>query len=240
MRTKNVTYVAAAFSLAFAQAAVAADMPVKMPVKAAPMVVAPYNWSGFFVGIQGGGAWGTVPNAFDVGFGAVTEPDYKTSGALFGGHAGYNWQVGNFVYGVVADIEWANIKGDDGGLGGVTDQLKNDWRGSFRGRLGYSWDRLLVYATGGVAFGDLKYSLIALAPSTGNESVTNTTAGWTVGGGAEYAFLPAWSAFVEYRYTDFGSHSDFFPTASGIAADTISFKYHDSAVRGGISYHFGK
>jgi outer membrane immunogenic protein len=142
--------------------------------------------------------------------------------------------------GLVGDIEWANIKGDDGGLGGVTDQLKNEWRGSFRGRVGFAWDRFLVYGTGGLAVADLKYSLIALPPVNESESITTTSAGWTAGGGAEYAFSPAWSAFVDYRYTDFGTHSDRFPGGAAIVAQTISYRYRDSAVRGGISFHFGK
>jgi len=238
MRYKIASLLAAAIAFGGVQVASAADMAVKAPPMAVPFVA--YNWTGFFAGIQGGAAWGSVPNSFDVGGGPISQPAYKTHGGLIGAHAGYNWQMGSLVFGVIGDIEWANIKGDDGGLSGVTDQLKDNWRGSFRGRFGMAWDRVLVYATGGVAFATLQYSLIAVPPAVGSISADTTTAGWTVGGGAEYAFNPAWSAFVEYRYTDFGNHSSFFPATGFSAADTISYKYHDSAVRAGISYHFGK
>ena len=222
----------------FVGAASAADMPTKAPM--APAAVPYYNWSGFYIGIQGGGAWGTVPNSFTIAGVTTAQPSYQTSGGLIGGHAGYNWQAGNFVYGLVTDLEWANVKGNDGGASGVTDMLENNWRGSLRGRFGWAWDRFLVYATGGLAYGNLKYSLNAVAPATGSTSVDTTRAAWTVGGGAEYAFLPAWSAFVEYRYTDFGSNSATFAATTFSAAQTVNFSYNDSAVRGGITYHFGK
>jgi outer membrane immunogenic protein len=230
---------AAAISLGAMDAATAADMPTKAPIYKAPAAVQ-YDWTGFYAGLQGGGAWGTVPNSFTIAGITTSQPSYKTSGGLIGAHAGYNWQTGSFVYGLVTDIEWANIKGDDGGLSGVTDKLENNWRGSLRGRVGMAWDRLLVYATGGLAFGNLKYSLNAVAPASGSTGASATDAGWTLGGGAEYAFLPAWSAFVEYRYTDFGSHTPAFAATTFSVAQTVDYSYRDNAVRGGISYHFGK
>jgi outer membrane immunogenic protein len=237
MRSKIVCLLATAFSLGVVQAASAADMPMKAPM--APVAI-PYNWTGFYVGVQGGGAWGSVPNSFDVGGGPVVEPAYKTHGALGGIHAGYNWQNAALVLGVVADAEVASIKGDDGGLGGVTDQLKNDWRGSVRGRIGWAFNNFLVYGTGGFAWAHLKYSLNAVAPAVGSIEISNTAGGWTAGGGVEYGFSPAWSAFAEYRYSDFGKHTAVFPGTAFSAPQTIAYSYTDNAVRFGVTYHFGK
>ena len=236
MHIKATSLLAAAIGFGVAQAALAADMPVKAPiVKAAPF----YDWTGFFAGVQGGAAWGSVPNSFVIGGATTGQPNFSTRGGLFGVHAGYNWQSSSMVYGLVGDVEWSNIKGDDGGLSGVTDELKSDWRGSFRGRVGVAWDRVLLYGTGGLAWANLKYSLLAVAPATGSTSASTTTFGWTLGGGAEYAFTPAWSAFVEYRYSDFGSHSAAFAATTFSVAQTVNYSYRDSAVRGGITYHFG-
>jgi outer membrane immunogenic protein len=230
------TLAIAAASLLSVGSASAADLPVK----AAPMVApAVYDWSGLFIGAQVGRVWGTVPNAFVIGGASTSQPAYATRGWVFGGHLGYNWQRGNVVFGVVADLEWSNVKGDDNGLSGVLDALESDWRGSLRGRLGLAWNQLLIYVTGGLAWANQEYFLRQVG-GPGSTSVSITDLGWTLGVGGEYAINPAWSVFVEYRYTDFGSRSAIFAATAFSAAQTINYSYRDSATRIGISYHFGR
>jgi outer membrane immunogenic protein len=218
--------------------AAAADLPVK----ARPMMPAPapvYNWTGFYIGVQGGYAWGNVGSSFATVGGVTGSQDFKTRGGMAGGHLGYNFQNGIWVFGVEGDGEWANIKGDDGGFGGVTDAYKVRWQASARGRLGVTpAENVLLYATGGAAFAGMDYTLTAI-PATAALTNSDTRVGWTVGAGVEWSFLQNWSARLEYRYSDFGSKSISFPAASGIAAQTVNSDYSQHAIRGGISYRFG-
>src|SRR5215210_1835523 len=128
----------------------AADLPRgAMPYKA-PAMLSQYNWTGFYLGINGGGAWG---NSDWNTFATSNSP----SGGMIGGTAGYNWQgPGNpWVFGIEGDIAWTNIK-DSAVCGGLVCETKNNWLGTVRGRIGYSFDRFLPYFTGGVAFGDIE------------------------------------------------------------------------------------
>ena len=132
--------------MAFAgTSATAADLPRYQPV--APMYNPIYNWTGFYVGINGGGAWGNSQwdglNKFDV------------SGGMIGGTIGYNWQVGQIVVGAEGDIDWSGVKGNTGVLCGATCETRNKWLATIRGRLGYAFDRFRPYITAGLAAGDV-------------------------------------------------------------------------------------
>src|SRR5882762_6191261 len=133
-----------------ATAAVAADLPRAMPAKAPAYVPIGYNWTGFYVGINGGYAWGSSRWS---AFGSNANP----SGGMVGGTAGYNWQAAGspWVFGLEGDLDWTNIK-DSAVCGGVTCQTKNNWFGTVRGRVGYAWDRFMPYVTAGAAFGDIE------------------------------------------------------------------------------------
>lgn len=205
----------------------AADIPTKAPAPIVQPLPALYNWTGFYVGLYGGGGWGQH-NRSTPGF----NNSYNSSGALIGATAGYNWQFNNpLVVGVEGDIAWANVKGDDGGVGGSTDQSTYRWLGSVRGRLGYAVNNWLFFGTGGWAFANIRHS--------NNFGVTdtfdNTRSGWTVGGGVEYAFMPNWTARVDYRYFDFGSYSRSTPQI-GIAPYSVNSKLQTVTV--GLSYKF--
>ena len=116
-----------------------------------------------------------------------------------GGTLGYNWQMGQAVFGLEGDVDWSNIRGSAACGGGVTVcETRNDWLGTFRGRVGYAFDRFLPYVTGGLAVGDIKTSIAGLG------STNDTKAGWTVGGGIEAAIAGPWTAKVEYLYVDLG------------------------------------
>src|SRR4051812_46879679 len=150
----------------------AADLPRgSMPYKA-PAYVAQYNWTGFYLGINGGGAWGDSDwNGFAV--------SNRPSGGMIGGTAGYNWQGAGspWVFGLEGDIDWTNINDTATACGGLNCQTKNNWLGTVRGRVGYAFDRFMPYFTGGVAFGDVEANIAGLAGSK------DTNAGWTAGVG---------------------------------------------------------
>jgi outer membrane immunogenic protein len=205
-------------------AASAADLPRRhaMPMKA-PAYAAPYNWTGAYVGINGGGAWG------DANWSALGTGDFRTSGGLVGATLGYNWQAGPTVFGLETDIDWANIKGSTtNGCGGVTCATKNDWLGTTRGRIGYAFNRFLPFVTGGAAYGDVKSNF------GGFTSDNDTRLGWTVGAGLEVGLVGPWSVKAEYLYADLGKSSC--PAASCGAATDVRFT--SNIVRGGLNYRF--
>jgi len=199
----------------------AADLPHRhaMPVKA-PMYEAPYNWTGFYIGINGGGGFGHSNwDAFGTGF--------NTSGGLVGGTIGYNHQMGQVVFGLEGDGDWSDLRGS-GLCAGVSCETRNNWLATARGRIGYAFDRFLPYLTAGMAYGDVR------ATAAGVVSFNSTNIGWTGGGGLEYAFLNNWSAKLEYLYVDLGK-AGCDATACGVATDV---NFTSNIVRGGINYRF--
>jgi outer membrane immunogenic protein len=195
-------------------AASAADIARRpMPTKAVPYIAA-YNWTGAYVGINGGGAFGGRS-----GYGG------NATGGLIGGTLGYNWQAGQLVYGLETDLDWANIKGTGTTIAGVPVETKNNYLGTVRGRLGYAWDRVLLYATGGLAYGNLR----ATSP-IGDSSTTK--AGYALGGGLEFAVAGPWTAKVEYLYVDLGNG----PTPPLAASN--SGRFSTNIVRAGLNYRF--
>jgi outer membrane immunogenic protein len=191
-----------------------------------PAYVAPiaYNWSGFYVGINGGGGFGRSDWS---GFGTG---GFDVSGGMVGGTIGYNYQAGPWVFGVEGDLDWTNLNGSTtaGGCGVVACETRNSWLGTARGRVGYAWDRVLAYATGGLAVGDIE------ANRAGFSSVKDTNAGWTVGGGLEFGLTQNASIKGEYLYVDLGSLN----CGTGVcgAATDVSLKSH--VVRGGLNFRF--
>ena len=119
-------------------------------------------------------------------------------GWALGGYSGYNYQTGNFVFGVEGDVkyDWNEDKFD---LGGIPMELKTDWGGSLRARMGYALDRSLIYATGGYAFTNAE-----LRDRDTGDSDSKTFNGWTIGAGFEHAFTDNFIGRAEYRYTDYG------------------------------------
>ena len=218
---KRFTLAAYAGLLATAMAlpSYAADM--SLAAFKAPSSAAPWNWTGFYVGINGGYGFGRS-SWTNVG---GTTGDFNVSGALAGGTIGYNLQTGLWVWGLEGDVDASWIKGTDAT---ICCETKNDWLATARGRIGYAMDRWLPFLTGGAAFGDVNMTPV------GGASETTTKIGWTAGGGLEYAFQGAWSAKVEYLYADLGKASCDVATC-GVATD-VTFK--TSIVRGGINYHF--
>jgi outer membrane immunogenic protein len=207
-------------------AANAADLARRQVPMKAPMYTAPvYNWTGFYAGINGGGVWGTSNWS-----NALGASSFNANGALIGGTAGYNWQMGSAVFGVEGDIDWSSIKGSGPTtcvVGGC--ETKNNWLGTFRGRLGYAFDRVLPYVTGGLAVGDIK-------ANTALGSASETRAGWTAGAGVEAAITGPLTAKIEYLYADLGSMNCATTVCGGAAATNVN--YHANIVRAGLNYHF--
>ncbi|MBR0985319.1 MULTISPECIES: outer membrane protein [Bradyrhizobium] len=166
-----------------------------------------YSWAGPYLGGNIGYEWGSVDN----------NPS-KPSGFVGGVQAGYNFQNGPFVFGVEGDIQAA----------GADDtfapwKFSNPWFGTLRGRAGYAFSNILFYGTAGLAFGELRAQTFGWTES-------HTTAGWTIGAGAEVGFAPNWSAKLEYLYIDLSS--------SQFAITGVSNGYSASVVRAGVNYHF--
>ena len=208
-------------ALAAAMPASAADLPRSM-YKAPAYVPAAYNWTGFYLGINAGGGFGSSDWN---GFGISNSP----SGGMIGGTAGYNWQgPGNpWVFGLEGDIDWTNIN-DSNICGGLICQTKNSWFGTVRGRAGYAFDRFLPYFTGGVAFGDVQARRMPFA------GTNDTNAGWTLGGGIEGVIAGPWTAKIEYLYADLGKTTC--STAACGVATNVDLTVN--VVRGGINYRF--
>jgi iron complex outermembrane receptor protein len=197
------------------------------------------NWTGIYLGLNGGFTFGASSWTDSVTGGSTG--NFGTSGFVFGGTVGANYQVGPLVFGVEADADWA----DASGFGTFTASAlcaggcftTSSWLSTVRGRAGYAFDRFLVYGTGGAAFGNVRANF-------SNDPVTSSIeAGWTVGAGVEVAFARNWSAKAEYLFVNFADGSCTTNCAIADASRTpivpnVALKFNESIVRGGINYRF--
>lgn len=257
--------VLAAFLAALSTAsAVAADLPARGWAKATVPGNPAYNWGGWYIGGTAGGSWGhgDASSAFVNGTAPIanqqaissTSPDVRPDGFTAGGQVGYNYQVDRWLFGVEADANYFGLNQSQRtaasfpvGVGSfsTTNSVTTDWLVTMRPRIGYTLNRTLFYATGGLALTEMKYGT-SFADTTGqNEAAgfSKTVAGWTAGAGVEHAFTNNWSAKVEYLYSDFGKQSVSGPVSAG-TTPTASIVTHDvdlktNTVRGGLNYHFG-
>jgi outer membrane immunogenic protein len=217
-------FLAVASVAALTTAAAAADLPARPAPQTyykAPAYVAAYNWTGFYIGINGGGGFGR--SAWD------PTGSFNTSGGLVGGTVGYNYQFGQAVAGLEGDVDWADIKGTTTSNCPLGCKTSDSWLATVRGRLGYAADRFLPFITGGGAFGDIK------ASTPGFPGANNTRAGWTLGGGIEAAIAQNWTAKVEYLYVDLGKFNCGF--SCGVTA-TNNVSFNTNLIRAGINYRF--
>ena len=229
MNFKLITTGLAALSLlATSFSAEAADIP--RPVyKGVRSVVAYYNWTGFYAGINGGYGWGRSNWDDAAAAGPLT---VSPKGWMFGGTLGYNYQAGSIVWGIEGDFDWSNVKGSSA-CGAFNCTTENRWLATFRGRLGYAVDRFLPYITAGGAYGDIK----ATTSNPAFPGASTSKLGWTAGGGVEYAFMGNWTTKLEYLYVDLGKFNcgiNCGPLVAGV--NNVSFKEH--IVRAGLNYKF--
>jgi outer membrane immunogenic protein len=234
--TKNIILGAVTALVLGTTAAAAADLPVK----AAPVPVAIYDWTGFYIGVSGGGAFGQSTH-IDQATGLGDTIGYNVKGGLIGGTVGYNWQVSRFVIGFEGDASWVGQYGSnfDDGLAGspaFTSFTKETWVATARGRLGYAVDNLLFYGTGGYAGAGVEAGVKDANTGALLASASSTRSGWTAGGGLEWGFAPNWSAKFEWLYMKFDSAAFNTLAAEGPRS---SVPFDDNVVRAGINYRFG-
>jgi outer membrane immunogenic protein len=207
---------------AVASPSFAADLP--RPAYKAPAFVAPFSWSGFYVGLNGGYTWGksdwSGANNFSV----------SPKGWLGGGTLGYNVQTGSWVWGIEGDIDYAALKGTADSAVCTGCLFKETWISTVRGRVGYAMDRWLPYVTGGLAYGNMYMQ----GPAGGSEN--KTKAGWTAGAGVEWAFNGPWSTKLEYLYVDLGSATCGMANCGLATDETVKFKAN--ILRVGLNYRF--
>jgi outer membrane immunogenic protein len=222
---------------AFTDSAIAADLPARTYTKGPPPIVSPiYNWSGFYIGLNGGGGsardcWTYTANNIGTIATSIVPPQaegcHNATGGTAGGQIGYRWQVTNWVFGLEAQGNWANFSGSNINtspllppVGGFNDVSKINAFGLFTGQVGYAFNNVLIYAKGGAAVVNDKY-LQTLTPAgaavgqllfpslvTGQTIATGSETRWggTVGAGIEFGFAPNWSVALEYDHLFMGTN----------------------------------
>jgi len=189
------------------------------------------DFSGPYIGAQVGYAWGdaSMPYGNVGGPFNSTQDDANIDGVVLGGRAGYNWQSGQWVFGVEGDIEWTDMNGDDGGSGGDVNGVDINWQGSIRGRVGWAFQPdTMIYATAGWQFQDVDAS----SPADGD--INETIDGAVYGVGFEHRFDDSWTGTIEYRHADMNQQRFSFPIDGydeGIETDNDS-------VRLGVNWTF--
>ena len=224
--------------LALATGAQAADLGPPTVNKSPPLP--PRSWTGFYVGANVGAAWGHSAISNDPGPLWLTAPGNANATNVIGGvQGGYNWQINNVVLGVEGDF---SLTGISQSILAASPALPRDVYSSkitdlatIRGRIGWAFDRVLVYGTGGAAFASVNDRLadraVPFVASPGS-----SVAGWTAGGGLEYAVTNHWTAKIEYLHVGFSNRSATAPPPS----PAYAFAFADSVdiARAGINYKF--
>jgi outer membrane immunogenic protein len=222
-------------SFGFVSIACAADIPARMPVKAAPVYPPPvaFTWTGFYLGANAG--WGWSNGSGNMTFLGVPGSFSGSGNGFLGGvQAGYNYQIGSFVVGLETDFQGSAGSGTVNSVAGPiigTGTAKTPWFGTIRGRLGYAMNDWLFYVTGGGLYGHSTFD--GTVNLTGPFSASANYWTWTVGGGVEKMLWSRWSAKLEYLYADT-------PTAVPMPPGVGNVSGHADThiVRVGLNYHF--
>lgn len=237
MRRIQCAAAAIAVSAAFAAPVSAADLgpyrPATGPIETYVEPARMFSWRGFYAGLNGGYAWGDSDVTVVSGGGAGALEAIDPSGFLGGGQIGYNAQFGNFVIGAEADLQGGWVDGDTSGniagIGPVAASSELNWLSTVRGRVGFAGDRILIYATGGVAWADMDFAVTdGVTTLSGGDTLT----GYALGAGVEWALANNWTAKAEYLYVDL---DDVSLTGGGTTA-TFDNAFH--TMRVGVNYKF--
>ncbi|QIG98151.1 MULTISPECIES: outer membrane protein [Bradyrhizobium] len=238
-------FLAAAVSFAAiamgAAPASAADMAVKAPPPAPLPVI--YNWSGFYIGANGG--WGQSRNCWDfVGVAGTVIGDgcRERSGGLVGGQIGYRWQANQWVFGLEAQGDWADLSSQRASIiaPAFSTRTTTDGIGLFTGQIGYAWNASLLYVKGGAAVTSNRFSILSTLTGAELASASATRWGGTVGVGWEYGFAPNWSAGIEYDHLFMGNANNSFSVVNPIVAGALNRISQDvDMVTLRINYRFG-
>jgi outer membrane immunogenic protein len=261
MKLRSLVLGSVAAAALSAGGAFAADLPARGPAVApAPVYAAPiFTWSGFYVGLNAGYAGDKFQYPFS---GEICpdgcepyggKPSITSSGGVFGAQIGYNWQFASrWVLGIEADYQWSNIEGKvniNGFLDGIGDARLSAGSevtsfGTVRARLGYGWDRALLYVTGGWAYGRVKSggSLSVCDDERdcldGSLSKRTTGNGWTVGAGLEYALTNNLSFKTEYLFVDLGDKNLYSQVYGDFATARLDVDTRFHVVRAGLNWRF--
>jgi len=245
LKTRSLLLASVALGVG-ATSGLAADLPTKKGPPPAP-IAAPFSWTGFNVGLQGGYGWGVENDDLSVPT-QVTADHFTANGPFGGAHVGYDQQFGSLVIGGRAELDFSGLHGSTNGSGfsynpsspcyegcTLTLAFHNTWQAFLLARAGVAFDRWLVYVTGGLALGDDRES-VTINPAYGSPlsgSQTQTLAGGAIGLGAEYAFDSHWRLGAEWRYVDF-------PKSSSYSAGTIPYKagFTENLALVSLSYGF--
>jgi outer membrane immunogenic protein len=225
----------------------AADLPYRMPVKAAPIQL--YDWTGFYLGVNVGGGVGRNSTRQLVAAGDHRENFFLSPAGVIGGvQAGYNWQLGrDFLVGLEADFQGAGQRDsqtcilDCGRSAFMSYDQRIDWFGTARVRAGLVTGPVVSYVTGGLAYGNVKTSITdtanaPFATSTLNTDTTKT--GFVIGSGVEASLGGNWTGKIEYLYIDLGK-SEFAFAPGFLGTHQVSTHIRDHIFRGGVNYRFG-
>jgi len=239
---KVLLVTASLIALGAAAPAVAADLAARPYTKAPAMIAAVYDWSGFYIGANGG--WGQSRNSWDFLPGVLTfgEGSHDASGGTVGGQVGYRWQAGTWVFGVEAQGNWADFKGSNISLFDATvrNESRIDAFGLFTGQVGYAANNVLFYVKGGAAVTSNDYRRFFAATNTLFASSNDDTRwGGTVGVGLEYGFAPNWSFGVEYNHLFMQDRTLAFTTPGGLFAGNARVDQDVDLVTARLNYKFG-
>jgi outer membrane immunogenic protein len=239
---KVLLVTASLIALGAAAPAVAADLAARPYTKAPAMIAAVYDWSGFYIGANGG--WGSSHNSWDsvLPFPVGPEGSHDASGGTVGGQVGYRWQAGTWVFGVEAQGNWADFKGSNASTlfgAGFVNNSKTDAFGLFTGQVGYAANNFLLYVKGGAAVTSNTYRINNGAGAQFGTTSDDTRWGGTIGVGAEYAFAPNWSVGLEYDHLFMQDKTYNFTNGAGALVGSDRIRQDVDLVTARLNYKFG-
>jgi outer membrane immunogenic protein len=239
---KILLVTASLIALGAAAPAVAADLAARPYTNAPAMIAAVYDWSGFYIGANGG--WGSSRNSWDSVLPFVVGPEgsHNATGGTVGGQVGYRWQSGAFVFGVEAQGNWADFKGSNASTlfgPGFVNNSKTDAFGLFTGQVGYAANNFLLYVKGGAAVTSNTYRINTNTGALFASTSDDTRWGGTIGVGAEYAFAPNWSVGLEYDHLFMQDKTYDFTNGAGALVGRDRIRQDVDLVTARLNYKFG-
>ena len=234
-------------ALSLSAPASAADLAARPYAKAPPMIAAIYDWSGFYIGANGG--WGSSHkcwNVVPVAGALLAEGCHDATGGVAGGQIGYRWQAASWVFGVEAQGDWADLAGQRVSQqfilvpGDATDRTRIGSFGLFTGQVGYAFNNALLYVKGGAAVTSDRYDHRFTGTNVVFDSARETRWGGVIGAGLEYGFAPNWSAAIEYDHMFMGTRNlNFTLPATGVLSTVDRIGQDVDLVTVRVNYRWG-
>jgi outer membrane immunogenic protein len=229
--------------VALSGSAMAADLPARTYKAPPPPIVAVYDWTGFYIGANGGwgssrNCWGLVPLAGAT----IADGCASRSGGLIGGQVGYRWQSGQFVFGLEGQGDWADLRGSRVSIFNplFSTGLRVDALGLITGQIGYAWNASLFYLKGGAATTRNRFDVFTTAGGINVASASSNRWGGTVGVGWEYGFTPNWAFGIEYDHLFMGDSNNSFSVPNPLLAGAVNRISQDvDLVTLRLNYRFG-